>query len=151
MSDLQPEQPLGMSRGALYTIGSVCGLFSVYMAYQASSGVMASPTGGYVFGGVLAVAAVGCFSKGRLQGGALRAMGGIVLLTCLGYLVGQLIEGEVASEAQSEPSVLNAIKALVVFGIPGAYLMIRGPAVFDLPGAVAGGDPLRAPAERDAP
>ncbi len=140
-----------MSKGALFTIGAVCALFSLYMAYQASSGFMANPAGGYLFGGVLAVAAVGCFSKGRLQGGALRAMGGVVLLTCLGYLAGQLLEGEVTSESQAEPSVLNAIQALVVFGIPGAYLMIRGPAVFDLPGAATGADPLRAPADPEEP
>jgi hypothetical protein len=129
----EDQQAMGMSNGALYTIGAVCALFSVYMVYQASSGLMASSTGGYMFGGVLAVGAVGCFAKGKLQGAALRAMGGVVLLACIGYVVSQFASGEVVGEGRSDTSLMNAIKCFVIFGIPAGYLMARGPKVFDLP------------------
>lgn len=132
------EQALGMSKGALYTIGVACAFFSVFMVYQASSGTMASPTGGYLFGAVLAVGAVGCFAKGQLQGIALRAIGGVVLLTCIGYVVSQATGGEVVGEGRSDTSLVNAIKCLLIFGIPAGYLMVRGPKAFDLPGQVRG-------------
>lgn len=141
-SDDDDAQAIGMSNGALYTIGGACAFFSLFMVYQASSGTMHSTTGGFLFGAVLAVAAVGCFAKGKLQGAALRAMGGVVVLACLGYAIGTFSEGKIVSSNDSDVSFMNALKALLFFGVPGFYLMIRGPLVFDLPGAIRG-EPIR--------
>lgn len=134
MVDEAPDagQPLGMSRASMLVLGGVCAFFCAYMVYQASSGTLASPTGGYVFAAVLAVGSVGCVARGRVQGAALRAIGGVVLLACLAYLAGEVANGELVSERRSQPSVLNAIMALIVFGVPGAYVLVRGPHAISL-------------------
>ena len=99
------------------------GLFGVVMVLIAPSAE--KPIGLYLFGAFcLGVAAV-CFVRGRIQ----RVIGSFVASAVLGvtgwYLFTEISAGAVVSGSRSRPSVINALLALVAFGIPAAVYLRR--------------------------
>jgi hypothetical protein len=57
---------------------------------------------------------------------AFRGVGAIVFLGYVAYLVAMLFEGKVAAPRRAQPSMLNAIAGLVVFGLPGLWFSLLG-------------------------
>jgi hypothetical protein len=78
------------------------------------------PAAHYLFGDFcLSIAAV-CFTRGRVQ----RFIGSVIALIVVGitvwYLVAELTSGPIISGSSAVSSVLNAVLALLVFGLPAA-------------------------------
>ena len=60
-----------------------------------------------------------------------RILGGMIFLATLGYSVGALLRHWGASDSPDSSAVLQALASLVVFGVPGLYIAVRG--VFNHP------------------
>jgi hypothetical protein len=57
---------------------------------------------------------------------AWRVLGAIVFLTFVAYVAAMAIEGRIGTGRRSEPSLINAILGLVVFGVPGLWYAFFG-------------------------
>jgi len=103
-------------------LSAFAALFGVMMLLIAPSA--AKPLGHYIFGAFcLSIAAV-CFTSGRVQQFIGSAIASAVVAVTVWYLVSELTGGPLFSGSRAEPSVINAIFALVAFGGPAAaYLM----------------------------
>lgn len=78
------------------------------------------PVGHYLFGCFcLAIAAV-CFTRGRVQAFIGGIIASAVLATTVWYLVSEFTGGPIFSGSRSIPSVMNAVLAMLVFGLPAA-------------------------------
>jgi len=94
------------------------GLFGVVMVLIAPGA--AKPIGHYLFGAFCLGIAVVCFVRGRAQ----RIIGSFIASAVLAvagwYLFTEISGGVMHSGLRSRPSVINAILAFVVFGLPAA-------------------------------
>jgi uncharacterized membrane protein HdeD (DUF308 family) len=72
----------------------------------------------YTFGGFCLAICFACVFRGRVREFMGSIVGFVVFLTALWYVYSQIVEGSVASGSQSEPSIINAVLFLVVFGFP---------------------------------
>ncbi len=92
------------------------GLFGVVMV------LVAPPTDKaiyfYVFGAFCFAISLVCVTSGRLQEFIGSSIASCVIVVGLLYLGSELLEGPIVSGARSEPSVLNALMFLFVFGYP---------------------------------
>lgn len=114
----------GLSPGARYTLGIAMVLIGIIPMMTAEGAQR--PAAVYGVGVFCWVIAVACFAQGTARRLAGRIIGAVVFLACVAYLVSQITSGPVDSGSQAEPSVVNAIMAMVVFGFPGAYYAWKG-------------------------
>jgi hypothetical protein len=74
----------------------------------------------YLFGGFCLAIATVCFTRGRVQ----RFIGSIIALAIVGitvwYLIAEFTSGPIISGSSAVPSVINAVFALLLFGLPAA-------------------------------
>jgi hypothetical protein len=99
------------------------GLFGVVMILIAPSAV--KPTGHYLFGAFCLGIAVVCFVRGRIQRVIGSFVASAVLVVTGWYLFTKISGGVVVSGSRSSPSVINAILALLAFGLPAAAYLRR--------------------------
>jgi len=112
-----------MSRTARWVLGSFAFLFAGIFAFTAPS---RSPLALFLPTGFCVLIALACFSQ-TLRGPATRIIGGVVFLVCVSYLVFEIwTEPTKLYSRPSEPSWTNAVEALIVFGLPGIYVALRG-------------------------
>ena len=57
---------------------------------------------------------------------AWRVLGAIVFLAYVAYVFAMAIEGRVGAGRRSEPSLINSVLGLIVFGLPGLWFAIFG-------------------------
>ncbi|MGC3980202.1 MAG: hypothetical protein QM808_02990 [Steroidobacteraceae bacterium] len=99
------------------------GLFGMVMILIAPSADR--PIGHYLFGTFcLGIAAV-CFVHGRIQRVIGSFLASAVLVVTAWYLFTEIVDSVAVSESRSNPSVINAILALVAFGFPAAAYLRR--------------------------
>jgi hypothetical protein len=99
------------------------GLFGVVMILIAPSAV--NPIGHYLFATFCLGIAVACFVRGRIQRVIGSFIASAVLVVTAWYLFTEISGGVVVSGSRSSPSVINAILALVAFGLPAAVYLRR--------------------------
>jgi hypothetical protein len=96
----------------------VAGLFGVMMIG------IAPPTDKavffYVFGAFCLAIAMACVTRGKVAQFFGSVVGAGTFLVGLWYAVSMLLGGEFVSGRRSEPSLLNALFFMAVFGAPGA-------------------------------
>jgi len=102
-------------------LAAVAGLFGIMMV------AIAPPTDKavffYIFGSFCIAIAVACVVRGRAAQffGSLVSLG--VLVAAAWYSVTTLFGGELVSGSRSQPSFLNSIGFLLMFGIPAAMYL----------------------------
>ena len=98
-------------------LGFFSGLFGVMMIAIAPTTEQAIFY--YLFGGFCLAICLACIFRGRVREFMGSIVGFTVFVTALWYLYSQIVEGPLASGSQSEPSIINAVMFLLVFGLPG--------------------------------
>jgi hypothetical protein len=114
-----------MSGGARWTLGAFAVFFALISAYSEATAPSKAPLVMYLFILFCVAIAVACFS-GRWRTPALRVVGGITFLATVAYLVYEVLaEPFKPYSGRSEPHWINAIFALLFFGLPGLGLAIQ--------------------------
>jgi peptidoglycan/LPS O-acetylase OafA/YrhL len=107
-------------------LGSFALLFAAIFVYSEQSAPSAAPWLVYIFAAFCVFIAVACFSP-RLRGPAVRVIGFMVFLGYVSYFAYELLHEPTKPYAgRSEPHWFNAIMGLIVFGLPGLYVAVRG-------------------------
>lgn len=116
----EETQPQRSSNGLAFRLilAFFAGLFGVVMILIAPSAV--KRIGHYLFGAFCLGIAVVCFVRGRIQGVIGSFIASVVLAVTVWYLFTEIFGGVVVSGSRSSPSVINALLALVAFGLPAA-------------------------------
>jgi len=115
-----------MSRSARWTLGSFAALFAAILALSERTAASKAPLVNYLVVGFCVLIAVACFGQ-SWRGAAIRAIGSMVFIATVVYVVyEQLKEPKKPYVGRSQPHWLNAIRALVQFGLPGLYVALRG-------------------------
>jgi len=115
-----------MSQGARWVIGIFSGLFALMMFYSERTAPSNAPVVGYLVGAFCVAITMACFSK-VLRSPALRVIGATVFVATVAYLVDELLtEPGKTYSGTSEPHWLNAIFALITFGLPGLFVTLHG-------------------------
>jgi hypothetical protein len=118
--------PTGIGRGARLTLGSFALLFAAIFVYSEQNAPSSAPLLVYVLAGFCMLITVACFSR-TLRGPAVRIIGFMVFLAYAAYLAYELLrEPAKPYGGRSEPHWLNAMLGLIVFGLPGLYVAVRG-------------------------
>jgi hypothetical protein len=121
-ADTQPRAA-GTGLAFRLILATFAALFGVTMLLIASGAE--KPAFHYLFGGFcLAIAAV-CFARGRVQRFIGSVIAAAVVAVTVWYLVTELSSGRIISGSRSSPSVINAVFALLVFGLPAAAYLRR--------------------------
>jgi hypothetical protein len=116
----------GMSRSARWVLGCFALLFAALFIYSEQLSPSKAPWFVYGLAGFCGLMAVGCFSQ-RWRGPAIRIIGFVVFLAYALYLGYELVrEPGKAYVSRAEPHWMNAIMGLIVFGLPGLYVAVRG-------------------------
>jgi hypothetical protein len=125
------SQPAGSGLAFRLILASFAALFGVMMLLIAPGAE--KPLGHYLLGGFcLAIAAV-CFTTGRVQGFVGSVIASMILAVTMWYFFSELTSGPIVSRARSAPSVLNAVFALLVFGLPAAAYLRKARFGFGAP------------------
>jgi hypothetical protein len=115
-----------MSRGARWVIGIFSALFALMMFYSEGTAPSNAPIVGYLVAMFCAAIAIACFSQ-VLRTPALRVIGATVFVATVAYLADELLtEPGKKYSGTSEPHWLNAIFALITFGLPGLFVTLHG-------------------------
>ncbi len=115
-----------MSRGARWVIGVFSGLFALMMFYSERTAPSNAPIVGYLVGAFCVAITIACFSK-VLRSPAVRVIGAMVFVATVAYLVDELLtEPGKRYSGTSEPHWLNALFALITFGLPGLFVALHG-------------------------
>ena len=117
-SQNQPEEGLGL--GARLLLGISTLLIGLMMAQIATPEEGAKKTFFHGFAGFCFLITIGCLAQRRAREFAGRVVGASVFLAGLWYLGAMLLEGPGSWLALDEPSALQALLFLLVFGLPGA-------------------------------
>jgi hypothetical protein len=113
---------IAMSRGSRWTIGFFAGLTGILMILVGMS-ADSSKIGIYFFAGFCLCIAVMCFVPSTTP--VLGRFIGLTLFTvCLWYLLQELFRKQ--PDPNGTGSVWGATKAMLIFGLPGAYVAVRG-------------------------
>lgn len=110
----------------------VIGLFSLFgalgMVFVAlQPGGAGSPVGLYAFALFCLFISLACLG-GKVGNVALRLVGAAVFLACVAYGYSEATASQVVLDSgrRSQPSVLNALIAFVIYGIPGGWFALFG-------------------------
>ncbi len=115
-----------MSRGARWTLGSFAVLFAAILFQSERTAPSKAPLISYLVVGFCGLIAVACFGQ-NWRGPAIRAIGIMVFSATVAYLAYEVLkEPTKPYTGRSEPHWLNAIQALIEFGLPGLYVAVRG-------------------------
>ena len=113
-----------MSGWAKFTIGIFALLFA--WIFVISRNGSTNQVISWVLAGFCVLIALACFSR-TARAPALRVIGATIFLGYLFYLVSELRKGIFRPyPGGSSPHWLNAVEGLLVFGLPGLYLALRG-------------------------
>jgi hypothetical protein len=113
-----------MSRGAAITLGIACLLCGIGFAFVPMLGVGASPTGIYSMAAFCLLIATACLVP-RSRPVTLRIVAVGVFVTCAWY-VWSTRRAAWWPGQQGQPSLGRAVLAFFSFGLPAAYVAIRG-------------------------
>ena len=113
----------GLSPFSRILLGLFSGLFGVVMVITAPDNDKSIFF--YLFGGFCFLICFACIVKGKARQFLGSIIGVCIFLLSLGYLVNEIIGGPLISGSRSEPSVINAIAFLILFGIPGLSYALR--------------------------
>lgn len=108
-----------MSLGARIIIAIFAVLFGSIMVLHGTSADPNKAWFSYAFGAFCFFIAAACVLKGRAAAFCGSLVGSCVFLAALFYLVHAWQSEPLSSGGRSQPSILNALMFLVVFGIPG--------------------------------
>jgi hypothetical protein len=97
---------------------------------------------------VLLVIALACF-PGRFQKALVRLIAAGVFLGCVAYIVVEAGKPlpDLANYRRSDTNIVNALIAMVIFGVPAAYVAVKG----EFPKWTILGSRLHAPGETSEP
>ena len=113
-----------MSRGARWTLGFAALFFAAIFGFLA--GNQPRLYAGWIPVAFCVCIAIACFSQ-VLRGPAIRIVGLVVFLLSCWYLVSELQKGIWRRyEGRASEHWINAILSMVVFGLPGLYVTVRG-------------------------
>jgi hypothetical protein len=115
-----------MSRSARWILGgfALCFAFSFWLA-SASTGAKPSRLEQLLFCFCVLIA-VACFSR-YLRGMALRLIGGLVFFASVWYLAMELkTKPPNLYSGHFGPSIMNSLLFMLVFGLPGLHVALRG-------------------------
>jgi hypothetical protein len=116
----------GTSRGTRWVLGSFALLFAIIFVYSEQLAPSRAPLAVYVLAGFCGLMALACFAP-KWSGPVVRILGLAVFLAFASYLVHELLREPAKPYAgRSEPHWFNAILWLIVFGMPGLYVALRG-------------------------
>lgn len=116
----------GMSRSTRWVLGFFALLFAAIFVYSEQLAPSRAPLAVYIFAVFCGLMALACFAP-RWSGPVVRILGFVVFLTFASNFVSELFgEPEKTYAGNSEPHWLNAILGLIVFGLPGLYVAVRG-------------------------
>jgi hypothetical protein len=104
----------GLSLGARVALGSVSSLFGLGMILIAPSAK--TPVGYYLVGAFCFLIGIACATRGRARQVAGSAIGSIVFLVGVGYLISELSTDGAAGDS----SAYDALRYLAYLGLPGA-------------------------------
>ena len=112
-----------MSRGASITLGVASLLIAVgFMAVPPTPGM--SMSGLRLAGAFCALIALACLVP-RSRPVTARLIAAVVLGLCVWYVY-SMWNGPMTSGRRTQPSLVNAIAAFTFFGLPAAYVLLRG-------------------------
>ena len=112
-----------MSRGARWTLGAFAVLIAACFVISAPS---KSPLLDFLLPAFCTAIAIACFFK-QWRGPAVRFLGAMTLLATVSYLVLELTtEPTKTYTGESGRHWLNAILAIIFFGLPGLYVALHG-------------------------
>jgi len=119
-----------MSRSANILLGMTLGFLTlgfVGVAWFTSrlEGMRATTIGMAILGSFCAVGALACLLPAS-RPIALRLIGGTVFLAFFGYLVEMAVSGPVLGNSRGDTSLVNAIIAFALFGLPAGYVAVTG-------------------------
>lgn len=112
------EESLGLAARRLLGIPTL--LIGLMMAYIATPEAGAKKVFFYGFAGFCFLITVACLAERRAREFAGSVVGACVFLAGLWYLGAMLLEGPSSWLALDQPSALQALLFLLVFGLPGA-------------------------------
>lgn len=116
----------GRSGGARRILGSFALLFAAIFVYSEQLAPSKAPVLAYGLAAFCGLIALACFSR-IWRGPAVRIIGLIVFLAYVSYLAYELLREPAKPYAgRSEPHWLNATMGLILFGLPGLYVAVRG-------------------------
>lgn len=120
----------GMNRAATVVLGISLGILtlgftSVACFTSGLEGMRAAVIGEVVLGGFCATGALACLLP-VTRPIAVRLVGGMVFLTFLGYFIAMVESGPLVGSSRSDPSLVKAIAAFSLFGLPAGYVAITG-------------------------
>ena len=113
----------GLSRSMRILLGGVAGIFGAGMIAMAPSSN--APLGFYGFGAFCLLITAACLLTGRAQGLTGKILGISLFAVCTWYLTSQIMAGPFWPGGRSNPSVVNAVLAMLFFGLPGLAFAIR--------------------------
>ncbi|MCL1139191.1 hypothetical protein [Shewanella pneumatophori] len=113
----------GLSPVSRWILGFVSGLFGLAMILMAPES--SAPLGFIGFGAFFLLIAMACIFKGRIRQFVGSLIGTAVFCAALGYVYSQVTGGPVDSGSRSQPSIINSLLFLLVFGIPGISYAIK--------------------------
>jgi hypothetical protein len=115
-----------MSRAARWVLGAFSAFFALVLVASERMASSKAPVLIYLVTLFCVAICVACFSS-KLRSGAIRLIGAMVFLATVSYLVDELAtEPAKKYSSHSEPHWINAIFALLMFGLPGIYVALRG-------------------------
>lgn len=108
----------GLSRGARLLLGFMSALFGLVMVLTAPAGEPRA-VWFYLFGAFCFFIALACFTSGRVRQFIGSLIGCAIFLAGVAYLAAELSGGVFWSGSRATPSAYNAVKYLLLIGIPG--------------------------------
>ena len=112
----------GFSPFARFLLGFVSAVFGLIMFVWAAG--TKDPLFGYLLSTFCFAISLACIFNGRMRQFIGSCIGMALFVLTVGYLGTQLLDGIWFTERRSEPSVFNALLALVFFGIPGIRYVV---------------------------
>jgi hypothetical protein len=114
-----------MSLGARILLAVFATLFGYIMFLHGTTADPDKAWFSYAFGGFCFFIAAASVLKGRAAQFCGSVVGSCVFVSGLLYLGYELLSGPVVSGSRSESSVINALRFLMVFGVPGLLYTAR--------------------------
>ncbi len=115
-----------MSRGARWTLGFFALAFAVCFLVSNWTTPSKSPLFDFLLPMFCTLIAMACFIQ-SWRSPAVRVIGALTFVATASYLIFELLNEPTKPYAKdSEPHWVNAILAMVSFGLPGLYVAVRG-------------------------
>ncbi len=114
-----------MSRAARWVLGVFSAAFGLMLLLSEWTAPSQAPAVAYLMAAFCAAISIACFSA-ALRNPALRLIGAMVFVATASYLIDELLRAPArAYSGTSEPHWVNAVFALLVFGLPGLAIALH--------------------------